>query len=153
MSCTHCSAAIPQNSAFCPACGTAVANATPPLGVTGGLSDNVAGALAYFTFIPAIIFLVAEPFNRNRFIRFHSFQCLFMAAAGFVLGVALKISFIVLFLIPLIGPLVSVLLSVVVGLGAFLLWIVVTLKAYQGVMFKVPYLGDMAEKQSSIGVQ
>ena len=35
-----------------------------------GLTDNVAGLLAYVTIIPAIIFLVIEPYNRNRFVRF-----------------------------------------------------------------------------------
>src|SRR5438270_13301667 len=37
----------------------------------GGMSDNVAGMLAYVTIIPAIIFLAIEPFHKNRFIRFH----------------------------------------------------------------------------------
>ena len=46
-------------------------------GAQSGLSDNAAGALAYVTIIPAIIFLVMEPYNKNRFIRFHSWQCLF----------------------------------------------------------------------------
>ena len=44
---------------------------------TGGLEDNVAGMLAYITIIPAIIFLVVEPFNKRRFVRFHSFQSIF----------------------------------------------------------------------------
>jgi hypothetical protein len=42
----------------------------------------VAGMLAYFTIIPAIIFLLIEPYNRNRFVRFHSFQCLFVAVSA-----------------------------------------------------------------------
>ena len=39
-----------------------------------GLSDNAAGALAYVTFIPAIIFLIVEPYNKNSYIKFHSWQ-------------------------------------------------------------------------------
>ena len=43
----------------------------PPQPAQSGLSDNAAGALAYVTIIPAIIFLVVEPYNKNSFIRFH----------------------------------------------------------------------------------
>lgn len=35
---------------------------TPP--AQSGLSDNAAGALAYVTIIPAIIFLIVEPYNK-----------------------------------------------------------------------------------------
>ena len=54
---------------------------------SAGLADNVAGALAYvFTIIPAILFLILEPYNRRPFVRFHAFQCLCLAATGFVLS-------------------------------------------------------------------
>src|SRR6185437_2632978 len=39
-----------------------------------GLSDTAAGALAYITIIPAIIFLVVAPYNTKPFVRFHAFQ-------------------------------------------------------------------------------
>ena len=45
---------------------------------SSGLSDNAAGALAYLTVIPAIIFLIVEPYNKNSFVRFHSWQCIFL---------------------------------------------------------------------------
>jgi len=81
----------------------------------------VAGALAYVTFIPAIIFLVMEPYSKNKFIRFHSFQSLFLRLACFVLAV-------VLMFIPLLGPILGLLL----WLGEFVLGLVLVLKAYQG---------------------
>ena len=43
-----------------------------PSSAQPGLSDSAAGALAYFTFIPAIIFLIVEPYSRNPFVRFHA---------------------------------------------------------------------------------
>jgi hypothetical protein len=67
--CVACGGQMPAGAAACPACGRAT-GATPaaaPAGA-GGLTDNVAGALAYVTIIPAIVFLVLEPYNRNRFI-------------------------------------------------------------------------------------
>ena len=109
----------------------------------GGLPDNVAGMLAYFTFIPAIVFLVLEPYNKSRFIRFHAFQCIFASAVMFAVGIALGI----LSAIPFAG-LITIPLHFLIWLGAFVLWIVLVLKAYQGQMFKLPVIGDMAEKQA-----
>ena len=51
-------------------------------GKVGFLTENLAGALAYLTFIPAVVFLVVEPYKKNRFVRFHSVQCLLFWAAG-----------------------------------------------------------------------
>ena len=56
---------------------------------SAGLTDNVAGALAYVTIIPAIVFLILEPYNRKRSIRFHSFQCIFFAIAWTALWIVL----------------------------------------------------------------
>jgi len=140
---------------FCPTCGTQVADgATCPkcaggavpgasAAAPGGLTDNVAGALAYVTIIPAIVFLVLEPFNRRRFVRFHSFQCLFFAVAWTVLWIGL--SFIAH--IPFLGW-ATVLVWPLVSLSGFVIWLILVLKAYQGQMFKLPVIGDMAEQQA-----
>jgi uncharacterized membrane protein len=50
--------------------------------------------------------------------------------------------------IPLLGPLLVVLISACVGIAAFLLWLVLTVKALQGEMFKLPGLGDIAERNA-----
>ena len=145
---------------FCPSCGTQiadgttcpkcaasgapVASASPAAPVAAGLTDNVAGALAYVTIIPAIVFLVLEPFNKKRFVRFHSFQCLFLAAAWIVLWIVL--SFIAPHPIPRVGnSLCCGRWSVSAG---FVIWLILVLKAYQGQMFKLPVIGDMAEQQA-----
>jgi hypothetical protein len=52
-----------------------------PQPAQSGLSDNAAGALAYVTFIPAIIFLIVEPYNKNSYIKFHSWQSIFLGIA------------------------------------------------------------------------
>ena len=54
----------------------------PPQAAQSGLSDNAAGALAYITIIPAIIFLLVEPYNKNSFVRFHAWQCIFLGIAA-----------------------------------------------------------------------
>ena len=109
------------------------------------MTDNVAGMLAYITIIPAIIFLVMEPYNRNRFIRFHSFQCLFFCAALIVLHVGLGIFGIVPGVALLTFP-----LHMLINVGAFIIWIVLLIKANQGQMYKLPFIGNLAEQQANV---
>ncbi len=142
--CNMCGAQIADGTTTCAACASRAPVAAAPMASAGGLTDNVAGMLAYITIIPAIIFLVMEPYNKSRFIRFHSFQCLFFAAAVFILHVGLSIFAFVPFLALVTFP-----LHLLVSLGAFILWIVLLLKANQGQMYKLPIIGDMAEKQAN----
>ena len=91
--CSTCGTQIADGSTACAACAGRGAAAPPQAvstgGTTGGMADNVAGMLAYVTIIPAIIFLVVEPYNKSRFVRFHAFQCLFFAVSWTVLWIAL----------------------------------------------------------------
>jgi uncharacterized membrane protein len=105
--------------------------------VQSGLSDTAAGAIAYFTIIPAILFLVLEPYNRSSYVRFHSFQSIFLG----VVAVACNI---VLGLIPVVGWI----LAPLVCLGFFILWLMVVIKASKGVRFKLPVIGNFAEQQA-----
>jgi uncharacterized membrane protein len=142
--CTVCGAQTADGSTVCPACSRSGAPVAQPVAASaGGLTDNVAGMLAYVTFIPAIIFLVIEPYNRSRFVRFHSFQSIFLAVAMIAISIALSVfSF-----IPILG-LILLPLHLLIWLGMFALWIVLLLKANQGQMWKLPVIGDMAEKQA-----
>jgi uncharacterized membrane protein len=106
-----------------------------------GLSDNAAGALAYVTIIPAILFLVMEPYNRNSFIKFHCWQCIFFSIAC----IGLWVVDIVLAFIPILGWIIMLL----IGLGVLVLWIVCIMKAFQGQKFMIPIIGPLAEKQAN----
>ena len=118
-------------------------------GRVGAFPENIAGAIAYITFIPAIVFLVLAPYNANRFLRFHSFQCLFLWATAVLTGIALKLIGFVLLIIPVLGHLLVVLLSTVIGLAAVVIWLVLVVKALQGEAFKLPVLGDFADELAS----
>jgi uncharacterized membrane protein len=113
---------------------------------TGFLKENVAAALAYVTFIPAIVFLRMPPFKHNRLVRFHSLQSIFLAIAGILAAIILRILFFVMSLIPRLGYLLASLAVLVVGLGFVILWLVVMVKAVQGELFKLPVIGDFAER-------
>jgi len=121
-------------------------HAEPPAqGRVGPFPEGLAGGLAYLSFIPAIIFLLVDPYKRNRFVRFHSFQCLFASAVGLVVGLAIRLVGWVLFMIPVVGPLLDFLVVVVAVLAAMFLWFVLTVKAVQGEWFRLPVLGEWAD--------
>ena len=143
--CNMCGTQIADGTATCAACAGRVATAPAvPQAGAGGMTDNVAGMLAYFTIIPAIVFLVMEPYNKSRFVRFHAFQCVFFAVAWTALWIALSI----VAHIPILGWL-TILIWPLVGLAGLVIWIILILKANQGQMYKLPMIGDMAEKQAN----
>lgn len=144
--CNMCGAQIADGTTTCAVCAGRVATVPPTTtaAATGGMADNVAGMLAYITIIPAIIFLVMEPYNKNRFVRFHSWQCLFFAGALLVLHIGLSFLTVVPFM-----ALITLPLHLLVSLGGFIFWIIVLIKANQGQMYKLPVIGDLAEKQAN----
>ena len=109
-----------------------------------GLSDNAASGLAYITIVPAIIFLIVEPFNRNPLIRFHSWQSIFFCIGCIVVDVGL----IILRFIPFVGWTMWF-ISPLVWLVFFILWIIMLINAFNGKRFKLPITGDLAEKQAN----
>lgn len=117
-------------------------------GKVGALPENAAGALAYFSFVPAIVFLFLDPYRRNRFVRFHAVQCLVVWLAGMVVALALRLLGMAVFLIPILGPLLVVIIDVAVILAALLLWLVLMIKALQGEMFGLPWIGGVAQQYS-----
>jgi len=148
--CSSCGAQIADGTTICAACaGRAAAAPAPAPASTGGMADNVAGMLAYITIIPAIIFLVMEPYNKNRFVRFHSFQNLFLHVAAIALWIALVILSMVLAFIPILGHIVMFLLWMALVVGLFIIWIILLLKANSGQMYKLPVIGHLAEKQAN----
>ena len=146
--CNMCGAQIADGTTTCAACasrvsagGGGVATAAAP---AQGMTDNVAGLLAYVTIIPAIIFLVVAPYNKNRFVRFHAFQSLFLFVGAFAAHIVLSIVSFVPLMIFLTVP-----LHFLVFFGTIILAIVLAIKANQGQMYKLPVIGDMAEKQAN----
>jgi uncharacterized membrane protein len=101
-----------------------------------GLSDNAAGAIAYITIIPAIVFLVMEPYNRSPYVKFHAWQSLFLGIALFV--------FSFINIIPILGQLIFLVAFVVL----FVVWIICIVKAVNGQKFMIPVIGPLAAKQA-----
>jgi uncharacterized membrane protein len=143
--CSTCGTQIADGATTCAAhAGQAAAAPAPQVASTGGMTDNVVGMLAYFTFVPALIFILIEPYNKNRFVRFHSFQSLFFNLAWFVIWFAIR----VIAHLPILGWL-TILIVPIVWLAGFIVWIILVIKANQGQMYKLPVIGDLAEKQAN----
>ncbi len=110
-----------------------------------GLTDNAAGALAYITIVPAIVFLVLPPYNASPYVRFHAWQSIFLNIAAIIFGVAL--SFFTVFG-WMFGFYFFYMLTRLIWLAWFVIWLICVLKAVNGQRFKLPIIGDLAEKQA-----
>jgi uncharacterized membrane protein len=111
-----------------------------------GLPENAAGALAYFTFVPAILFLLIPPYNANRYVRFHAWQSLMLNVS--VIVISFLMSFALVFFLVFDAELMIV-FKRLVWLGWFVLWLICVLKAFNGQRFRLPILGELAERQAS----
>lgn len=111
----------------------------PPQTAQSGLSDNAAGAIAYITIIPAIIFLAIDPYKNSSYVRFHAWQCIFLCIAAVALDLVLTI-------IPVVGWI----LLPFVGLGILIVAIFAIIKALNGIRWEIPLIGKYAAKQAGL---
>lgn len=119
---------------------------TPMQGPTSmGLEQNVAAGLSYVLgWVTGLIFFLME--KQNRFVRFHAMQSMLFFGGLTVLDIVLNI----IGNFPFMG-LLSVCASGLVGLVAFVGWIVLMVNGFQGKYFKLPVIGDYAEKYANQG--
>src|SRR5450755_2360928 len=105
---------------------------------TIGLTQNVAAGLSYvFGWVSGLIIFLTE--KQNRFVRFNAMQSILffggLSVVDIVIGVAGGVG------IPFIG-----LLSYLIGIIGFVGWIVLMINGFQGKYFKLPIVGEYAEK-------
>jgi uncharacterized membrane protein len=148
------------SGAFCPNCGMSMSGAAAPgagagaggfqsppsAAAAGGLSENTASALCYlFGLVTGIVFLVIAPYNQNKTVRFHAFQSIFAHVALIIIAICLGIFGMIMtvlthglgfFLFPLFW------------LAGFILWLYMMYTAYNNKKVKLPFIGDLAEKQA-----
>jgi uncharacterized membrane protein len=110
-----------------------------------GIAPNMAAGLAYFTVIPAVFFLLLEPYRSNAMVRFHSWQSVF-----FFITVALVrvLETIVIAVLPIA---VAVAIDDVMWLVLVIGWLIAVIKAFQGDRWQLPYLGPFAARTAESG--
>lgn len=146
----------PVDGKFCPKCGAAVGGSETPGGgaappqAASRMSSNVAGALCYVLgLITGIVFLVLEPYNRDREVRFHAFQSILLNLVVVAIFIALGILGTVLgAVVPVAGAALIGVVSMLVWLGSLVLWIVLIVKTYGGAKMVLPVIGEIAAKQA-----
>ena len=111
------------------------------------MATNLASALCYLV-LPAIIFLLIEPYNRNREIRFHSWQAIALAVVLTLFNIVVGIIFTIFIAATSGFGIVIAPLLMLVHFGEVLLFIFVAFRAYQNTRISLPIIGPFAEKQA-----
>ena len=121
-----------------------------------GLDENIAALLSYvFGWVSGLIFFLIE--KDSRLVRFHAMQSLLFNVLVGVVAVALWIVLFIVFLVvgyisgalATILSLVSILVWLVFGVVILAGWVLCLVKAFQGQYFKLPVIGNFAEKFSA----
>jgi len=114
-----------------------------------GLDANIAAALSYlFGLISGVIFFAME--TESRFVKFHAMQSMLASVAAMILWIVFMVVWTVLVRIPFLGVLAAIvgfLGWAVLALGLLAVWLFCMFKAFQGERFKLPFIGEVAEKQ------
>lgn len=123
--------------------------APPPQAGSSGLSDNAASALCYALHIlTGVLFLVLEPYNRNKNIRFHAFQSIFFGISVFVCLIGVSLVGTLIAFLPYVGWILSLVMWTLIPLGFFVVWVMLMYKAYNNERWVLPLIGPLAEKQA-----
>ncbi len=105
-------------------------------GSSTGIDTKLAGVLCYLLgFVSGLIFVLIE--KKDRDVRFHAYQSVATFLGLFILNVAAS-------MVPLVGGIVAFILPFV----TFVLWLLLMVKAFQGVRYKLPIVGDWAEESA-----
>lgn len=112
------------------------------------MQPNTAAGLSYLAgWVTGIIFFLLE--KRNRFVRFHAAQSILffggLTVLNVLLGIAMSFS-------PGFLALAFSCLSGILGLVGFVGWIVLLINGFQGKYFKLPVIGDYAERYANQGI-
>lgn len=102
-------------------------------------NEKMMGAVAYLLGpVTGIVLLITD--KKNSYVRFHAMQSTVLFGAFLLLNIVLGI-------IPILGWIIALIISPILGIASFILWLFLMWKAYNGEKYKLPYFGELAEKQ------
>jgi len=154
MFCPKCGTENPEGAKFCSKCGAEFGVSAQSSGKSSeasiGLSANVAGLLCYVLgWVSGIVFLLIE--KKSKFVKFHAWQSIMtfgvltivqIIVSGILAAIgAATFSFGLIAVAGVIGTIIWVLMVV--------LWIILMIQAGTGKMWKLPWVGNWAERQAS----
>jgi len=158
MFCPKCGTENTEGAKFCIKCGAELGAAvgetetpaTPPAETSIGLQPNIAGLLCYIAgWITGIIFLVIE--KKSTFVKFHAWQSIMTFGILTVVQIIVSPVFSSIAVATFSPGLLvaSGVLGTILWVLSFVLWIILLIQAGSGKMWKVPLVGDWAERQAS----
>ena len=103
-------------------------------------AERAAAAVAYLTLVPAAVVLFLPEFRNSRFVRFHAWQSILLWGVFFVLTVA------ALLLSNVAAAMLFLLFGILASLAMLFLWVVLTVKAWEGERFELPLFGELAAR-------
>ncbi|HSB14246.1 MAG TPA: hypothetical protein VLE22_07285 [Bryobacteraceae bacterium] len=146
--CCQCGSATTDTDTYCGACGTRQPVTPKRKQAANGLSPRTASILCYIPvvgWIPAIVVLASQRFRNAREVRFHAFQGIYLFVAWLLVDWVIA----PLYHLPLWhgghlfpGIFVGGILKTVIFFG----WIFMLIKTSQEETFKLPLLGELAER-------
>jgi uncharacterized membrane protein len=153
--CTQCGGQVRDTDLYCASCGSQQEGAAPSAGPGAGprqaassdffknVTPRTASMLCYIPvigWIPAIIILASQKFRRDRSVRFHAFQGLYLFVAWLIVDWGL----IPFFSFP--TGFGAVKLQNIFKAGLMAIWIFMLIKTSQREDFRLPIFGDLAER-------
>jgi uncharacterized membrane protein len=145
--CSQCGNPAGEHDVFCARCGARQPVSAPPPPAQdwlGGITPRTAAILCYIPvvgWIAAVVVLAADQFRRNRSLRFHAFQGLYLFVAWLIVSEVLS---------PIMHP-----FGGIFGFGKLLhalilfLWIFMIVKASHDEVYSLPVIGELAERSVS----
>ena len=127
---------------FCQKCGAKLnfSERSAPSAIATQLDENIACAACYLLWaLTGVLFLILEPYNRSRMVKFHAYQSILIGVTLFLSFAALR----VLAFLPFVGLLFTF-ITLVFPLFGFVLWVLLMYKAYRKERWSLPIIGALA---------
>jgi len=147
--CCQCGQAVGNHDVFCAACGNRQPEAKPVTDYLHGITPRTASLLCYIPivgWVVSIVVLASVRFREDAKVRFHAFQGLYLFVAWLIVDWVLS---------PLLsfphgwGPPFYKIVPALMKVAVFGAWVFMIIKTAQDEMYKLPILGELAEKSVS----
>src|ERR1700688_2306330 len=147
--CSKCGSEVAAGAGFCPKCGEAQSGGAAVVqsaqSTQSGMSENVAAFLCYLVgWVTGIIFFLID---KRPFVRFHAAQSIVVFGGLHILNIVVAMIFgagaMMMGRVGAFG--LGAALYGLISLVAFVLWIILMIKAYQGEKFRVPVAAGIAD--------
>lgn len=147
--CCQCGGKVGSGDAYCGRCGARQPNSSPAADYLHGISPRTAALLCYIPilgWLAAIVVLASARFRGDARVRFHAFQGLYLFVAWLIVDWVIG----PMFSFPTFwGPPFHRVFPALLKIAIFGAWIFMMIKTAHDEQYKLPILGELAEKSVS----